>query len=233
MTRRLLLILVALSFAAVGCGDDEDDAGAGSAETQTAAATAPSRPASGCRDVEAPAAKQDAGREPPKRALDPAKTYAVVLRTSCGSFTIRLDQRTSPKTAASFVALARDGFFDGTVFHRIVPGFVIQGGDPTGTGTGGPGYSTRDVPPSDAAYTRGVVAMAKTANEPHGTSGSQFYVVTGPDAGLPPEYALLGKVVKGLGVTALIDAEGDPASGGAGTPLRPVVVEKATVRERG
>ena len=154
------------------------------------------------------------------------------LRTNCGSFTVRLDQETSPKTAASFVALAKDGFFDGTVFHRIVPEFVIQGGDPTGSGTGGPGYSTRDAPPDDAVYTRGVVAMAKTEAEPAGTAGSQFYVVTGADAGLPPEYAILGKVVKGLDVTARIGELGDPQSGGAGTPTQTVVIEKAAVSAR-
>ncbi len=130
------------------------------------------------------------------------------------------------------MALAKDGFFDGTVFHRIVPEFVIQGGDPTGSGTGGPGYSTRDAPPDDAVYTRGVVAMAKTEDEPAGTAGSQFYVVTGADAGLPPEYAILGKVVKGLDVTARIGKLGDPQSEGAGTPTQTVVIEKAAVSAR-
>jgi peptidyl-prolyl cis-trans isomerase B (cyclophilin B) len=153
-----------------------------------------------------------------------------VLQTSCGDITIRLDQRTSPKTAASFAALARSGFFDGTVFHRIVPGFVIQGGDPTGTGTGGPGYSTRDVPPQDTAYTKGTVAMAKSAAEAPGTAGSQFYIVTAPDAGLPPDYALLGEVVRGQRQVDAIGELGDPASGELGTPLQPVVIERATLR---
>jgi cyclophilin family peptidyl-prolyl cis-trans isomerase len=130
------------------------------------------------------------------------------------------------------VALAKSGFFKDTTFHRIAPGFVIQGGDPTGAGSGGPGYSTRDKPPPDAAYTKGVVAMAKTAAEAPGTAGSQFYVVTGADAGLPPEYALLGKVVKGLEVVERIGELGDPASGGEGRPLQPVVVEKATLSSR-
>ena len=171
------------------------------------------------------------GQKKPGKALDPAATYDVVLQTTCGDITIRLDQKTSPKTAASFVSLARAGFYDNTVFHRIVPGFVIQGGDPTATGSGGPGYSVRDVPPPNAAYTEGVVAMAKTAAEPPGTAGSQFYIVTAPDAGLPPEYGVLGKVVKGLDVALAIDKLGDPASGEAGTPLRPVVIEKASVDE--
>jgi cyclophilin family peptidyl-prolyl cis-trans isomerase len=99
-------------------------------------------------------------------------------------------------------------------------------------GTGGPGYSTRDVPPRNTRYTRGVVAMAKTTAEADGTAGSQFYVVTGADAKLPPQYALLGKVVNGLATTKRIDAQGDPQSGGQGVPLQPVVLEKATVALR-
>ena len=95
-------------------------------------------------------------------------TYTLVFETSCGDFEVTLDQELAPDTAASLVALANDGFYDNTTFHRVVPGFVIQGGDPTGAGGGGPGYSTVDVPPSGAAYTRGVVAMAKTQTEAAG-----------------------------------------------------------------
>jgi peptidyl-prolyl cis-trans isomerase B (cyclophilin B) len=153
----------------------------------------------------------------------------VTLRTSCGDITIRLDLKDSPTTSASFVSLSRSGFYDKTIFHRIVPGFVIQGGDPTGTGNGGPGYTTLDKPPRKTKYTKGVVAMAKTANQAAGTAGSQFYIVTGGDAGLPPEYALLGKVVKGMSAAERIDALGDPQSGDVGTPLRTVLLEKASV----
>ena len=170
-----------------GCGGDDDDDG-GSEAPEAEHRGRGRRPAAASRSTR-PSPSRTAARSAPKAGLDPDKTYDVELRTNCGSFTVRLDQKTSPKTAASFVALARDGFFDGTVFHRIVPDFVIQGGDPTGSGTGGPGYSTRDAPPDDATYTRGVVAMAKTEAEPAGTAGSQFYVVTGADAGLPPDYA--------------------------------------------
>ena len=106
---------------------------------------------------------------------------------------------------------------------------MIQGGDPTASGTGGPGYSTRDEPPAGAAYTKGVVAMAKTGHEPPGTAGSQFYVVTGEDAGLPPEYAILGKVTEGLEVVERIGELGDPTTE---EPTQPVVVERARVRER-
>jgi peptidyl-prolyl cis-trans isomerase B (cyclophilin B) len=230
-----LLCLVALALA--GCGDDDDSGSgdSGSGGDQTAASEPPASETTdegGCRDVEQPEPKPDGGAEKPSGRLDPGKTYIVTLTTSCGEIQIRLDQKVSPKTAASFANLARTGFFDDTVFHRIVPGFVIQGGDPTGSGTGGPGYSTRDVPPGDTRYVEGTVAMAKTEVEPPGTAGSQFYIVTAPDAGLEPDYALLGEVVEGQEVVAAIGELGDPASGGAGVPLQPVVIESAEVVER-
>ena len=239
----LAALLCALSLTVVACGGDDDDSGGaggdGGAATQATPDPAPEEPQAeepagqgSCRDVAQPEPRPDGGAKRPTGSLDPNATYIVTLRTSCGAIAIRLDQNTSPKTAASFAHLARTGFYDGTVFHRIVPGFVIQGGDPTGSGTGGPGYSTRDVPPQNTRYLKGTVAMAKTGAEPPGTAGSQFYIVTAPDAGLPPEYALLGKVVRGQRVVDRIGELGDPASGGAGTPLQPVVIEGAKVTER-
>ena len=139
-----------------------------------------------------------------------AKKLTAVVETSCGSFDIALDTERAPKTANSFAYLAEEGFYDDLTFHRIVPEFVIQGGDPAGTGAGGPGYNVVEKPPANLAYTKGVVAMAKTSAEPPGTSGSQFYVVTGADAGLPPEYALVGKVSEGLDVVELIGELGKP-----------------------
>lgn len=227
MLRPLLLALAVIALLLGACGEDEDssssDSGPAESESQEPAKTQ----TEGCQEVAAPEPRPDGGAKKPRLKLDPAKTFDVVLDTSCGQFTIRLDQKTSPKTAASFASLARSGFYDDTVFHRIVPDFVIQGGDPTGSGSGGPGYSTRDVPPQETIYSKGVVAMAKTAVEPPGTAGSQFYVVTAPDAGLPPEYAVLGKTVKGQAVVDAIGRLGDPASGGAGIPLQPVVIESA------
>ena len=233
MWRPLALLFCLLSLALVACGGDDDSASSGSADAPAETTEAPdaTEGASGCAEVEQPSPKPDGGAKRPSEALDAGATYDVVLKTSCGDITIRLDQKTAPKTTASFAALARSGFFDGTVFHRIVPGFVIQGGDPTATGTGGPGYSTRDTPPADTVYTKGVVAMAKTQAEPPGTAGSQFYIVTAPDAGLPPDYAVLGKVVKGQDVVDAIGELGDPASGEAGTPLQPVVIERATLKQ--
>ena len=204
-------------------------AGCGGGSTQQAATSLPTTTdANGCRTATAPAAKARTEQKPTKR-LDPVKGYDVLIKTNCGDFTIKLAVKTSPATTASFASLAQKGYFDGTVFHRIVPGFVIQGGDPTGTGTSGPGYTTLDVPPASTRYAHGLVAMAKSGSDPPGAAGSQFFVVTSQDAQLPPEYAVLGTVVKGLPTVDKIGQFGDPASGGEGVPTETVVIEKATV----
>ena len=223
--RRLPLAVLALVLvlASAACGGSKQQAATATRATTTDAA--------GCRSVTPPAAKARTESKPTKR-LDPAKTYDVTIKTNCGDFTIRLAVKTSPATTASFASLVGKGFFDGTVFHRIVPGFIIQGGDPTGTGTGGPGYTTVDVPPASTRYTVGLVAMAKSAAESAGTSGSQFFVVTAQDAQLPPDYAVLGSVVKGLPAVDGIGKLGDPASGGQGIPTEPVEIEKATLTVR-
>ncbi|MDP9188208.1 MAG: peptidylprolyl isomerase, partial [Actinomycetota bacterium] len=117
------------------------------------------------------------------------------------------------------------GFYDGTSIHRIQRDFVIQGGDPAGDGTGGPGYSVDEPPPDDLTYAAGTVAMAKSEVEPPGRSGSQFFVVTAPaDAGLPPDYALLGRVIEGFEVVDAIEALGDP-TGADGPPTAPVLID--------
>ena len=232
MRRALTFGLVGVLLA-TGCGGDDD--GGASAEntattpdTQTEATAAAASDA--CRRVPAPEPRPEAGRgRPPAANLAPDRRYGVTFWTNCGRFTIQVDQEAAPATAASFVALARKGFFDGTVFHRIVPGFVVQGGDPTGSGQGGPGYTTTDKPPADTVYERGMVAMAKTGAEPSGTAGSQFFVVTGQAPDLAPEYATLGRVSKGLPVVERIGRLGDPGSGGAGTPVEPVVIRKTKV----
>ena len=146
-----------------------------------------------------------------------------VMRTAHGPATIAFYYDAAPNTVAAFQSLAENGFYDGLTFHRVVPEFVIQGGDPAGNGTGGPGYSVREAPPSDQAYTAGVVAMAKAGDEPPGTSGSQFFVVTGDDTGLPPEYAVAGEVTEGMDVVDAIEALGT----GDGPPSQPVVIESA------
>lgn len=158
--------------------------------------------------------------------LDPAKTYTVDVQTNLGSFAIRLFAEGSPCTTSSFASLVRKRFFDGTRFHRIVPGFVIQGGDPTGTGAGGPGYTVVDEPSIYTSYTRGIVAMAKTAADPPGTAGSQFFIVTGRMASLPSDYAVLGEISRGMGVVQRIGRLGDPVTE---RPTRRVVVRRMTI----
>jgi cyclophilin family peptidyl-prolyl cis-trans isomerase len=224
-----LLAVLALALAA-GCGEDdsESDSGGGSADTATETTAEQPAQAGECEQVDQPAPREDGGATKPKEKLDPGTRYEVTMETNCGSFTFALDQKAAPNTAASVAKLVEDGFYDGTVFHRIVPGFVIQGGDPTASGTGGAGYTTRDVPPSNAAYTKGVVAMAKAGNEPPGAASSQFYVVTGADAGLPPDYAIIGEVTDGLDVVDRIGRLGNPATE---QPVQVVVVEKATLSE--
>jgi peptidyl-prolyl cis-trans isomerase B (cyclophilin B) len=161
----------------------------------------------------------------------PGKTYDVVVDTNKGSFTFELATKTSPCTTASIAGLVKKGFFDGLTFHRIVPGFVIQGGDPLGNGSGGPGYSTVDAPPQDTQYTKGLVAMAKTGAEPQGTSGSQFFVVTGANVGLPPDYAVLGNVTNGLDVVEKIGKLGNPSDPN-GTPTERVEIKKMQLKTR-
>jgi cyclophilin family peptidyl-prolyl cis-trans isomerase len=162
----------------------------------SAVAAAPRTSAAGCTKVARPAPKPNGGRRKPMMKLVRRKRYDVTFTTNCGSFTIRLAVGISPHTTASFFTLAKTGFFDHTYFHRIIPGFVIQGGDPTGTGTGGPGYSVVDRPPPTTVYRKYLAAMAKTQFDPSGTAGSQFFVDTA-DVQLPPEYAVLGTVFVG------------------------------------
>jgi peptidyl-prolyl cis-trans isomerase B (cyclophilin B) len=214
-TARLLgLTLAALALLVAGC-DGSDDATTTTGET-----------ASGCRAVDAPAARDDGGATPPSTSLDQGATYTLTFATNCGDFVVTLDQASAPKTAASLVSLADQGFYDDTVVHRIVPDFVIQGGDPTQTGGGGPGYATVDAPAADAGYPRGTVAMAKTADEAPGASGSQWFVVL-EDAGLPPEYAIVGEVTEGMDVVDRIGAiPSDPATD---VPREAVVVSSVTV----
>lgn len=166
--------------------------------------------------------------DPPGQVLNPGEPASVVVDTSEGSFTIELDTDRAPKTSNSFAYLTEEGFYDGLGFHRIVPEFVIQGGDPLGDGSGGPGFTTVEKPPADLKYEPGMVAMAKSPDEAPGTSGSQFFVVTGNGgASLPPEYALVGRVSDGFDVAEKIGRLG----GSDEQPTRTVVIEKATLEK--
>jgi peptidyl-prolyl cis-trans isomerase B (cyclophilin B) len=217
----LAAIAALASLALAACGDDDDSspapttsAGAGSAR---------------CEKVGAPQPKQVKLKRP-KARVRPGEDITATVQTNCGSFEFKLDTGQFPKTASSFVHMVEEGLYDDTTFHRVVPDFVIQGGDPKGTGSGGPGYTVTEEPPVDTSYTRGVVAMAKTPVEPAGTSGSQFFVVTEADAGLPPDYAVLGKVVGSEATIDAISSQADPSLGpDGGEPVSPVVIERITL----
>jgi peptidyl-prolyl cis-trans isomerase B (cyclophilin B) len=207
--RGTAIVLSLIAALAAGCGGGGD-----SGEVQLPP---------GCREVEAPPAKQVDLKAPSRRLRGPA---TAVVETSCGSFEIALDVTRAPRTTSSFAYLVKRGVYDGTQFHQIVPGFVIQGGDPKGDGTGGPGYFIDELPPQNLSYTRGVVAMAESPAEPPGRSGSQFFVVTAADAGLAPDNALLGRVSRGFDVVRRIQQLGSAD----GTPRAPVVIERVSLR---
>jgi peptidylprolyl isomerase len=162
---------------------------------------------------------------PPPMIVDPKKRYTAEMVTSKGTISIALDPIGAPVTTNNFVFLARWHYFDSIVFHRVIPGFVLQGGDPTGTGTGGPGYRFADELPKPGRYELGSLAMANAGPD---TNGSQFFVISGPQGvALPPKYALFGKVVRGLDVVAAIEAVGTPS----GKPSERVVIESVTITE--
>ena len=211
-----LLALAGATLAIAACGG-----GGGSTST---GASLPS----GCEQVSKPP-PQHRKLKKPKQTVTRGEKLTATVDTSCGRFEIQLDTSSSPKTVNSFAYLSKKGLYDDTTFNRIVPHFVIQGGDPLQNGSGGPGYSVVETPPQNATYQMGTVAMAKTAVAPRGQSGSQFFVVTAADAGLPPNYAILGKVLSGMNVVKRIGTLGDPASGDLGTPLATVVIRRISV----
>lgn len=152
--------------------------------------------------------------------------YSIEFQTTHGSFTVEIDEQLAPCNGGSMMQLAQDGFFNGIAFHRIVPGFVIQAGQSTETPDGGPGYTTIDPPPADTQYKKGAVAMAKTELDPPGTGASQFFVVTGEEVMLPPDYAPIGRVVKGMAVVEKIGKLGDATSQ---SPTEEITIEQTKV----
>ncbi len=156
--------------------------------------------------------------------IDPAKRYTATMETSMGSMVIALDPIKAPKTVNSFVFLALNHYFDGIIFHRIIKGFVCQGGDPTGTGRGGPGYRFDDELPKAGEYKVGSFAMA---NAGPSTNGSQFFIISGPDGcRLPPAYSLFGQVVKGLEV---VEAMQSVPTAAGDRPKTDVVINSVTI----
>ena len=235
MSRPMLALLATLLLVVTtGCGkSDKKDSSktSTSAATSSTASTSTTSSGGACQ----PAKAKNKGAQhlaKPKVLLPRNKPATLVLATNCGEIDIALDVKRAQRTASSVAYLVRKSFYDGLSFHRIAKlptggDFVIQGGDPTGSGNGGPGYSVREKPPSGLRYSRGVVAMAKTEIEPSGTSGSQFFIVTAEDAGLPADYALLGKVTKGDDVMTKIAAVPTDSTE---HPTTPVVITSAKIR---
>ena len=194
-----------------------------------------------CDEVEAPAPRPVEPGAAPAMQINPTTLYTAVLDTSCGKIEILLDSAQAPTVVNNFVVLAQQGFYDDTSFHRAAQDFVIQGGDPAGDGSGGPGYEfVGEVPAFGGSYTVGSVAMAKSGDAAAGTTGSQFFIVTSKGEGLrtlntePFQYALLGQVSKGLKVAQKIESfapEGTGGQPGDGPPTTTVVLEKVTIKE--
>ena len=189
--------------------------------------------AGACGKVDLPAAGEDGALEAPPLTIDPALTYVADVETNCGAFTITLDAARAPQTVNSFVTLARQGFYDGLPFHRAWKDFVVQGGDPKGDGTGGPGYTLPDEPPADG-YRKGTVAMA---NAGPGTSGSQFFVFTataGAEAlgGAPYRFSILGQVTSGITTIEKMNRLGSSAAQPQDqVPKQPIVINSVTIVE--
>jgi len=158
--------------------------------------------------------------------IDPSKRYTATMQTSMGSMNIALDAVMAPNTVNNFVVLARYHYYDGIVFHRIIDGFMCQGGDPTGSGRGGPGYQFADESPAPGRYEIGSIAMANSGPD---TNGSQFFLISGSNGvGLPPQYSLFGKVVSGL---EIVDAMQNVDTDGSDRPRTDVVIESVTIEE--
>ena len=230
--------LILVVFGAVRLfGDDSSDkvttpldttvttvAGDASSTTVAGATTVPGTVVP-CPAADGSSAKMTTFPAAPQTCIDPSKTYTIEVDTTLGSYTAELYPAKAPLAVNSFVFLARYHYFDGTPCHRIITGFVIQCGDPTGSGTGGPGYSFADELPAAGEYKLGSIAMA---NSGPNTNGSQFFVISGDQGiALPPQYTLFGQVTEGLDVVAALDAVGSQG----GTPTTAVTINKVTVTE--
>jgi cyclophilin family peptidyl-prolyl cis-trans isomerase len=249
-TRALVVLVVALvgggiAYFALSGGDDTQAGASGATTGPTGATSSPKtvKPTPGPAEVACGGTEPKAATEPkpqftaPKQVVKPGKTYTAEVQTSCGTIVIELLADQAPQTVNSFVFLAQEGYFDGQRFHRLDTSIdVIQGGDPTGTGTGGPGYSIPDELTGNESYGPGTLAMANAGPD---TGGSQFFLITG-DAGhnldANPAYTIFGMVTEGLDVAKQIQQLPiqDPSAGISGQqPTQSVYIEKVTIHEGG
>ena len=198
--------------------------------TEIPPATRITSSANGASAAPTPAVVVSGGRSikqwssPPAMAIDPGASYTAVLNTTAGPITVELLSSDTPNTVNNFVFLAREGFYDNVIFHRTIPGFMIQGGDPTGTGAGGPGYRFADEP-VNRPYTRGVMAMA---NAGPNTNGSQFFIMHA-DYQLPPNYTIFGQAVAGLETIDTIATAPTKEGGEGSSPVNPVTIQSVEI----
>ena len=228
ITRPLITALAVIGLVAAGCGGSDDTADAATDSTVASTAGDVAASTADCPPADGTGIQTRQFDAPPPECLTPGVTYEAIVTTNKGELTIVLDPDSAPVATNNFVFLARNGYYDDTPCHRIIPGFVVQCGDPTGTGTGGPGYTIVDEPPAPGQYEIGSIAMAKTVQPD--SAGSQFFIITGSDgAALPPEYALFGQVTDGLEstVTAMA-AAGTP---GDGVPSEPIQIQSVRIVE--
>jgi len=204
--KTMTIALVAAALLIAGCGGGGTDGANGAQEQRTSF---------------------DA---PPDMQIDLNRTYEAVVKTSKGEFTIELFAKDAPVTVNNFVFLAKQKYFEGIVFHRIIPGYIIQTGDPTGTGRGGPGYTFEDELGGPHQYDTGIVAMA---NAGPNTNGSQFFICTGEASqalNQIPNYTIFGKIKSGMETVLAVDAV--PVAGPNGdTPQETVRIESVTIQE--
>lgn len=250
----VLFVAVAVVLSQLIAGGDDDDVVAGDTTTTladstttvdagapttlpaalTPPSTTPGATITGetpCPPVDGSAGRTISFEQAPPTCIDPAKTYTAEVTTNKGTFTIALDAAAAPQTVNNFVVLSRYGFYDGVVCHRILSDFAVQCGDPTGTGTGGPGYTIPDELPAEGSYQEGSIAMANTGQPD--TGGSQFFIIVGPEgAALPAQYALFGQVTDGYDTTvaAMEAAAGDPATNGV-PPTELILIESIRITE--
>lgn len=221
------------ALALAGCGSTHEAQAKTRSSSSTAMVDSTSSSRNGvCQSVKQPQPKGPQHLAKPKLRLNLAKTYQVRMVTNCGDIEIKLDVAESPVVVASFVHLVEIGFYDDLTFHRVVSGYLVQGGDPKGDGSGGPGYTVTERPPRNVQYTKDTVAMAKDPADPPGTAGSQFFIVTGKDIDLPPQYAVVGKVIGGKRTVSAISHVPTTAGpdGEDSEPTTPIVIRRATVQ---
>jgi cyclophilin family peptidyl-prolyl cis-trans isomerase len=236
-TAAAVAVLAALALAVAGCGGDDSGEGGGDPGTTAAvgtsadAGTVTNADGATCSARVPPPAHPTTYDAPPPMTIDPSKTYRATIATSCGDIVVRLDPKAAPRTVNSFVFLARQGFYDGLQFHRVLRDYIIQGGGLPDDPNLNPGYTYADELPEDG-YPTGSIAMA---NRGPGTSGSQFFIVTGDASLLPNSYNRFGRVIRGMDVAKTIEGFADPAAApgdpDAGTPSSPVWIDGITIDE--